>query len=190
MALSTEYISSKPIKEKAEHYISGPQFMSDISEYYKYDEMKENLDKNDKSPEAREIRRNAKKYFEKCGLAISMMINGLAKNPKFSGYTWKDEMIADALVKCTKALIGKKFDPSRKYNPFSYFNRIAWREFLRRINLEKQNVKVRTEYGQEFLRSFAKENTDSPIYIKPVFSSSLGEFYNAENEITMESYDD
>lgn len=190
MALSTEYISSKPIKEKAEHYISGPQFMSDISEYYKYDEMKENLDKTDKSPEAKEIRRNAKKYFEKCGLAISMMINGLAKNPKFSGYTWKDEMIADALVKCTKALIGKKFEPSRKYNPFSYFNRIAWREFLRRINLEKQNVKVRTEYGQEFLRSFAKENTDSPIYIKPVFSSSLGEFYNAENEITMETYDD
>jgi hypothetical protein len=57
---------------------------------------------------------------------------------------------------------------------------------LRRINLEKQNVKVRNEYGQEFLRDFAKENIDTPIYIKPVFSSSLGEFYNAENEIQLE----
>lgn len=190
MALSTEYVSTKPIKEKAEHYISGPQFMSDISDYYKYDQLKSELDDNDKSPEARQIRRNAKKYFEKCGLAISMMITGLSKNPKFSGYTWKDEMIADALVKCTKALIGKKFDPTRKYNPFSYFNRIAWREFLRRINLEKQNVKVRAEYGQEFLRGFAKENTEAPIYIKPVFASSLGEFYNAENEIVIENYDE
>jgi hypothetical protein len=164
--------------------------MSDISEYYKYDQLKSELDDNDKSIEARTIRRNAKKYFEKCGLAISMMITGLSKNPKFSGYTWKDEMVADALVKCTKALIGKKFDPSRKYNPFSYFNRIAWREFLRRINLEKENVRIKNEYGQEFLRNFVKENTDAPIYIKPVFSSSLGEFYNAENEIVIDNYDD
>lgn len=79
MALSTEYISTKSIKEKPEHYISGPQFMSDISEYYKYDELKENLDENDKSVEARQIRRNAKKYFEKCGLAISMMINRIGQ---------------------------------------------------------------------------------------------------------------
>ena len=190
MALSTEKVSSKPLKEKPEHYISGPQFMSDISEYYKWDELKENLDEEDNSPEAKQIRKTAKKYFEKCGLAISMMITGLAKNPKFSGYTWKDEMIADALVKCTKALIGKKFDPSRKYNPFSYFNRIAWREFLRRINLEKTSVKIKNEYGQEFLRAFAKENIDTPIYIKPVFSSYLGEFYNAENEIIIEDYDE
>jgi hypothetical protein len=190
MALSTEYVSSKPIKEKPEHYISGPQFMSDISEYYKWDGLKENLDEEDNSVEAKEIRKTAKKYFEKCGMAINMMITGLAKNPKFSGYTWKDEMIADALVKCTKALIGKKFDPTRKYNPFSYFNRIAWREFLRRINLEKTNVKIKNEYGQEFLRAFAKENTDTPIYIMPVFASSLGEFYNAENEIVIEDYDE
>lgn len=113
----------------------------------------------------------------------------LQKILNFHGYTWKDEMVADALVKCTKALIGKKFDPTRKYNPFSYFNRIAWREFLRRINLEKQNVKVKNEYGQEFLRGFAKEQIEAPIYIKPVFSSSLGEFYNAENEIIIENYD-
>lgn len=74
MALSKEKVSSKPIKEKPEHYISGPQFMSDISEYYHWDELLEKLDENDKSPEANEIRKNAKKYFEKCGKAISMMI--------------------------------------------------------------------------------------------------------------------
>lgn len=89
-------------------------------------------------------------------------------------------MVADALVKCTKALTGKKFDPTRKYNPFSYFNRIAWREFLRRINIEKQNVKVKTEYGQEFLRAFAKEDISNPIYIKPVFISPLKDIYNED----------
>lgn len=93
-------------------------------------------------------------------------------------------MIADALVKCSRALIGKKFDPSRKYNPFSYFNRIAWREFLRRINLEKQNVKLKNDYSQEYIQNYNKD-ADTPIYIKPVFSSQLGEFYNVENEIEM-----
>jgi hypothetical protein len=85
MALSTEYVSTKPIKEKPEHYISGPQFMSDISEYYKYDQLKSELDDNDKSPEAKLIRRNAKKYFEKCGLAISMMINRFSKKSQIFG---------------------------------------------------------------------------------------------------------
>lgn len=155
--------------------------MSDISSYYEWDNKRLGLDENDDSKEAKLIRRNAKKYFEKCGFAIYTMIVGLAKNSKFSGYTWKDEMIADALVKCTKALSGKKFDPSRKYNPFSYFNRIAWREFLRRINIEKQNVKVKTEYGQEFLRAFSKEDINNPIYIKPVFITPLQETFNDPN---------
>lgn len=84
MALSNEYVSSKPIKEKPEHYISGPQFMQDISDYYKYDKLKSELDENDRSPEANDIRRKAKKYFERCGLAINMMITGLSKNAKFS----------------------------------------------------------------------------------------------------------
>lgn len=76
--------NAKPIKVKPEHYISGPQFMSDISEYYKYDALKDELNPEDNSSDARKIRRNAKKYFEKCGMAIYMMISGLAKNPKFS----------------------------------------------------------------------------------------------------------
>ena len=62
MALSTEKVSSKPLKEKPEHYISGPQFMSDISEYYKWDELKENLDEEDNSPEAKQIRKTAVKF--------------------------------------------------------------------------------------------------------------------------------
>ena len=59
--------------------------MSDISEYYKYDQLKSELDDNDKSPEAKLIRRNAKKYFEKCGLAISMMINRFSKKSQIFG---------------------------------------------------------------------------------------------------------
>ena len=87
-----------------------------------------------------------------------------------------------------------------EYNNFDEeLNALHDRVLAKALTEEEQNnyteslfesIKHINEYGQEFLRAFAKENIDTPIYIKPVFSSSLGEFYNAENEIIIEDYDE
>lgn len=92
-------------------------------------------------------------------------------------------MLGDALKKCTVALLNRKFDPDRGFNPFSYFNMICNHEFVHRIKVEKKHFEMVTKYGEEHLRDFA-EDCDEDIYVKPNFTSKLGEFYNEEMEIT------
>lgn len=154
-----------PAKEKDTNYISPKQFTADLREYYDAAEAEEKLDPEDKSPEARQIRRRAKKALDVCRVTLYKMVRGLANNGKFSGYTWRDEMISDALAKRTRALVGRKFDFSLACNPFSYFNRILWREFVRRIKLEKKYVDTKIKYSLEHYTDFA-EATDTPIYVK------------------------
>jgi hypothetical protein len=40
------------------------------------------------------------------------------------------------------------------------------------------------KYGEEHLRDFA-EDCEEDIYVKPTFTSKLGEFYNEEMEISI-----
>lgn len=92
-------------------------------------------------------------------------------------------MLGDALKKCTVALLNRKFDPDRGFNPFSYFNMICNHEFVHRIKVEKKHFEMVTKYGEEHLRDFT-EDCDEDIYVKPNFTSNLGEFYNEEMEIS------
>jgi len=92
-------------------------------------------------------------------------------------------MLGDALKKCTVALLNRKFDPDRGFNPFSYFNMICNHEFVHRIKVEKKHFEMVTKYGEEHLRDFT-EDCDEDIYVKPNFTSKLGEFYNEEMEIS------
>lgn len=92
-------------KEKDTNYISPAQFSKDLADYYAAAEEVEKLNPDDKSPEANKKRRVCKKALDKCGAALYKIAIGLSNNGKFSGYTWKDEMICDALLKGNRALI-------------------------------------------------------------------------------------
>ena len=175
-------------KKKGTYYVKPADFTKEINEFYEASKLVEDFEGDKDSPEYRKLLHREKKAVDKCGLSIYKMTVGLSNHPKFSGYTWKDEMISDALIKCNRALVGKKFDPNRGFNPFSYFNMIAAREFVHRIKVEKGHFAAVNKFGEEFLRGFAKDS-DEPIYIKPTFVSKLGEFYNDELEIFNENAD-
>lgn len=67
-------------------------------------------------------------------LAIQQICTNLAKSGKFVGYTWKDDMISDAVYMCLKA--AKKFNPEKSKNPFSYFTQVAFNAFRKYLNTE------------------------------------------------------
>jgi hypothetical protein len=72
-------------------------------------------------------------YLGECFLDIA---KGLAKKPNFSGYTFKDDMIADAVENCIR--YAGNFDPEKSSNPFAYFTQLAYCTFLRMIEKEKK----------------------------------------------------
>lgn len=167
------------------HYIKASDFTQFIKQFYRYDDELNQWDGDTDSKEYRKLVRLRKKAIDKCGLAIYKVCLGLNNHGKFSGYTWKQDMLGDALTKCTKALLNRKFDPDRGFNPFSYFNMIANHQFVHRIKVEKKHFDTVSKYGQEHLRDFVQDS-DEAIYVKPTFTSKLGEFYNDEMEITVE----
>lgn len=167
------------------HYIKAADFTQFIKDFYKWDDEMNNYQGDTNTKEYRKIVRLRKKAIDMCGLAIYKVCLGLSNHGKFSGYTWREDMLGDALTKCTKALLNRKFDPDRGFNPFSYFNMIANHEFVHRIKVEKKHFDVVTKYSEEHLRDFI-EDTDENIYVKPSFTSKLGEFYDETMEIIVE----
>jgi hypothetical protein len=78
------------------------------------------------------------RYVGECFLLIC---NKLSTKPNFMGYSYKDEMVADAIENCVAAAHG--FDPSKSNNPFAYFTQIAWNAFIRRIAKEKKQAYIK-----------------------------------------------
>lgn len=166
-------------KERDSNYISPKQFSLELEEYYRLAEEAEKLDENDDSKEARQLRRKCKKALDVCGASLYKIAYGLAKNPKFSGYTWIDEMIADALAKGNRALIGRKYDFSKGFNPFSYFNRIFWREFIRRIKIENKMTDTKNRYIAEHYKDFASDS-ETAIYVRKLFMEDFDDMWDED----------
>jgi len=75
------------------------------------------------------------------GVCFMLICNKLSTKPNFMGYSYRDEMIADAIENCVAA--AHSFDPEKSNNPFAYFTQIAWNAFLRRIQKEKKQAYIK-----------------------------------------------
>ena len=72
---------------------------------------------------------------------------GFAQN--FINYSYKEEMIGDAIIKMMTALTRKRFMCNSGYNPFSYFTKVAYRAFQNRIKKEKKEHDAIHRYQAE-----------------------------------------
>lgn len=77
-------------------------------------------------------------YIAKCILDIC---NHLSYKPNFIGYSYRDEMVADAIENCFRVV--DNFDSDNYKNPFAYFTQIAYFAFLRRIESEKKQAYIK-----------------------------------------------
>lgn len=101
------------------------------------------------------LREEITKFYESndCNVVLGNYLNkiaeGLSHSPSFHNYTYRDEMIGDALVKMYSALKFKKFNLESETNPFSYFTTIAFHAFINRIKKEKRHHEAVEEYRAE-----------------------------------------
>lgn len=111
------------------NYINNKEFYEMLQEYKS---MCKEAEKNGKP---------VPRIPEKIGNSFIMIATKLASKGNFVGYTYKDEMISDALENCVVAV--HSFDPDKSNNPFAYFTQIIWYAFLRRIEKEKKQTYVK-----------------------------------------------
>ena len=74
---------------------------------------------------------------------------GLAHASNFINYTFKEEAIGDSLINMFNALKEKKYNFDKGFNPFSYFNSIAFNCWRSRIKKEKRMRDTLAAYQEE-----------------------------------------
>ena len=138
------------------HYVNNAQFSEAVVEYVKHarDVESQGLEK----PKIND-------YIASCFLKIA---EGLSHKANFVRYTYREEMMMDAVENCLKAIDNYNLETATrtgKPNAFAYFTQISWYAFLRRIEREKkqQEIKMRylTESGIEDLISEESQNDDA-----------------------------
>ena len=77
-------------------------------------------------------------YVGECFMKIA---ENLSHKPNFLSYTFRDEMISDAIENCV--MYADNFNPAKSKNPFAYFTQIVYYAFLRRIQREKKQLYVK-----------------------------------------------
>ena len=90
---------------------------------------------------------------------LYMLTSRYATKPNFSGYTYIDDMIAEALADlCKNAL---KFKPERSSNPFAFYTQCIHNSFLGYLNNEKKHRRIRdamlVEIGENPSFNFQEE---------------------------------
>ena len=122
--------------KKQKHYINNPDFLKALIEY---------------KAACKEAKKNKKpdpaipNYIGECFMKIA---EGLSHRPNFINYTYKDEMIADAIENCI--MYCQNFDPDKSKNAFSYFTTVIWYAFLRRIQREKKQLYIKYKATEQF----------------------------------------
>lgn len=154
---STPRRKKKPSEKP--HYVNGKEFEDAIRAYYETDHITNYL--------AESLKKIA------CGLSFA---------GNFINYSYKDEMIGDAIVKMYQALKYKKFKLDRGFKPFSYFTTIAFHAFISRIKREKKHHQLIEEYRDrqyEIMINADEDMRSHKVYVKP--GSIDGSNYHDDN---------
>lgn len=75
-----------------------------------------------------------------------LLANKLGSRFNFSGYSFRDEMVSNAILACCAKI--RKFD-TKYSNGFAYFTSVCWRAMVDVINLEEKMSYIKAKAFQE-----------------------------------------
>ena len=119
------------------HYVNNKQFSQSVVDYVKTVKAAE--------AEGKQLP-VVPDYIAQCFLKIAQ---GLSHKANFIRYTYREEMVMDAVENCLKAINNYDIEAATrtgKPNAFAYFTQITWYAFLRRIAKEKKQQEIKMKY--------------------------------------------
>lgn len=75
------------------------------------------------------------------GTMFVKIARNLSNKSNFIGYTWKEEMIGEAVLTCIK--YSKNFDPDKSKNAFGYISRFCYNSFIEYIKKQKNHSQIK-----------------------------------------------
>ena len=153
-------------RSKNVHYVNNQEFSTAVVDYV--GTVKEAKDANKPIPVVTD-------YVATCFLRIA---ENLSHKSNFIRYTYREEMVMDAVENCLKAVENYDINASTrtgKPNAFAYFTQIIWYAFLRRITKEKKQQDIKEKYlSQSGIEAFlAAEQGDMSTQVVTHFVDTL-----------------
>lgn len=104
--------------------------------------------------------KKAEKLSNELAKMLMMLTRKYAQRPCFAGYTYKEDMISEALTNlCQNAL---KFNPEKSNNPFAFYTSCINNSFLQFLSVEKKHRRIRDQLlidiGENPSFNFAEEH--------------------------------
>ena len=124
-------------KRASIHYVNNAEFSQSVVEYVESVQLAKK--QNQPLPIVPD-------YIAQCFLRIA---EGLSHKSNFIRYTYREEMVMDAVENCLKAIENYNLEAATrtgKPNAFAYFTQITWYAFLRRIAKEKKQQDIKLKY--------------------------------------------
>ena len=128
-------------------------------------------------------------------LGFQQIAEGLSRKPNFIGYSYRDEMVMDAIENCLRAIRNYNIEAATrtgKPNAFAYFTQICYYAFLRRIAKEKKQKEIKDELiDNGFGSDLFEINNNQDEYSRQITMSYVEEVKNKmrdQMEMTDEEY--
>ena len=154
-------------KKRSVHYVDNAKFSNAVVAYCTVVE-KARKD-NEEIPKVPD-------YVAHCFLRIA---EGLSHKANFIRYTYREEMVMDAVENCLKAIGNYNLEAatrSGKPNAFAYFTQITWYAFLRRIAKEQKQQDIKLKYlTSSGIEQFVtqEDGSEATNYVVGAFVDSL-----------------
>jgi len=152
------------------HYINNKDFLREMTKYRTAIRKAKRLG---------EPKPQIPQYVAECFMKIA---ENLSHKPNFLSYTFRDEMVADAIENCVMYV--NNFDQAKSSNPFAYFTQIVYYAFLRRIQKEKKQlyVKYKSTETAGILDEYELNENDDGTFRQFELYENISEFIsNYEN---------
>ena len=147
-------------KRASIHYVNNKEFSQAVVDYVR------TLNEAQKSETKLPIVPN---YIASCFLKIA---EGLSHKSNFIRYTYREEMVMDAVENCLRAIDNYNIEAATRTgnpNAFAYFTQISWYAFLRRIAKEKKQQDVKIKFlSQSGLEEYIDTNQNDTHSVQVV----------------------
>lgn len=149
-------------KKQSLHYVNNKDFSQAVVDYCTlFEEAKKNNSQLPRVPD----------YIAQCFLKIA---EGLSHKSNFIRYTYREEMVMDAVENCLRAIENYNVEAATRSglpNAFAYFTQISWYAFLRRIAKEKKQQDVKLKYlSQSGLEHYIMSGESDPAAESAILS--------------------
>lgn len=161
------------------HYVNNREFSQKVVEY---------VAEVNKAQEAGKPLPVVTDYIATCFLKIA---EGLSHKSNFIRYTYREEMVMDAVENCLKAITNYNIEAATRTgnpNAFAYFTQICYYAFLRRIAKEKKQQDIKFKWiekagYEEFLSNENGETTSNDRYFVDQLRSRIDKVKDTDKQI-------